>query len=850
MKRLLVVFLFFASFLVSAKPLDSLRLELKQGKKFIVYRVTKGEQIEDIALKYETEESTLLSMNPLIQTEVKPGQIIKIPLNIDKYGDIPVPEVKPIEYMALPLASSLPPPSQKQLPSKQLMATSDAIPAEVKSTPEPITVIPANPKSSEPIILGEPIAQPAINPAKPMVPELVVINKPAVPSPVAEIKPTVAASVVQIPVAEVNKQTDKVPATVSANTPSTSQKEPTLVTKKQEAEVVTAKLVPAEVVAVKIETPAIVNAPNNGIQNKIDQSPSQAPVLQDTLKVAAIHRKEAQIPLELSGKGLHKLVVKPIQKPIVNVNSKPGVMARKSGGYRAKLQQELDNKEAMAFQVKSPEPVSQTQLPVQQNLPVTDKVITQAISARDTVSMELIDKAIVAQAPKLIAKPIAPDAAVTKPKKIVKNSVISGRTTDKLIPKENQVAADYITDVYDKKGDLKIAQDLSILKDTLDKNEEKALQIYVVTEPQTVKKLAAILKIDPKLIYDANDFSSPNLWPGQKIWIPEGAAALETTVSHLNESQKAQKAKRNSNLNQIIKEENDEEGFSAVDLETDSFVVKNEPKELLAEVDNTESIDSSDYRPDLDKLHIGSGVQTSQHVFVNREVDTSIAKHYGEIGEVGVRILNDFSFYDDNAITYSAIDFREQHLAVDEWAVNAADSNASYFKKEPSKQGPGDRQFTHVVKDGETLLSIAKKYDVTQSDLANWNNLMKYRLRTGQELIVNQSRGKLSYYERSLEKNQNKTVLPVELSDLKQNGLAYYNPSDKLKGVLMNNVPVGKWIQIHNNDKFKKRVVQVLGPLPYNAPKDCLLMIDKYTASNLEIKNITSRVSVNIAEIR
>ena len=462
--------------------------------------------------------------------------------------------------------------------------------------------------------------------------------------------------------------------------------------------------------------------------------------------------------------------------------------------------------------------------------------------------MQLLDKALVNQAPKLAEKPLAIESTGPKPKKLVKNSVISGRTTDKLIPKENQIAADYITDVYDKKGDIKIAQDLSILKDTIDKNEEKALQIYVVTEPQTVKKLAAILKIDPKLIFDANDFSSPNLWPGQKIWIPEGAAAIETTISHLNESQKVQKAKRNSNLNQIIKEENEEQGFSAVDLETDSFVVKDEPKELLAEAET--EIDSSNFRPDLDKLHLGAGVQTSQHVFVNRDVDTSIAKHYGEIGEVGVRILNDFSFYDDNAITYSAIDFREQHLAVDEWAVNAADSNSIYIGKEPSKLGPGDRQFTHVVKDGETLLSIAKKYDVMQSDLANWNNLMKYRLRIGQELIINQSRGKLSYYERAIEPKQNKTVLPVYLTDNNHNGLAYYNPSDKLKGVLMNNVPVGKWIMIHNDDKFKKRAVQVLGPLPSNAPKDCLLMIDKYTASNLEIKNITSRVSVNVAEIK
>ena len=164
MNRLLVIFLFSISTLVSARPLDSLRLELKQGKKFIVYRVLKGEKIEDIATKYETEESTLLSMNPLIQTEVKPGQIIKIPLNVDKYGDVTVPEVKPIEYLALPLASFLPPPSQKQLPSKQLMTTTEAVPAEVKMVQN--TQVPAalKPKSSEPVILGEPVIVPKKEP--------------------------------------------------------------------------------------------------------------------------------------------------------------------------------------------------------------------------------------------------------------------------------------------------------------------------------------------------------------------------------------------------------------------------------------------------------------------------------------------------------------------------------------------------------------------------------------------------------------------------------------------------------------------------------------------------------------
>ncbi len=822
--------------MVSAKPLDSLRLELKQGKKFIVYRVLKGEKIEDIASKYETEESTLLSMNPLIQTEVKPGQIIKIPLNIEKYGDVSIPEVKPIEYMALPLASFLPPPSQKQLPSKQLMTTTEAIPAEVKAPLNNPVQVAAKPKSDEPVILGEPVALPKKEPEIIVPPTIVQAQKPI--------------------------ETPKINVVTNTPIPKETKPEPTISNEPLKAPIQSTAPQLTNIPVVKpnevkeLPKPVVQANPVVAVteQNKSDENASEP-------KQEKIKRIEAVPVAELNNKDIAALKLKPTQLKSLSF-SKTNVMPRKSGGFRAKLQQELDEKEMMALQVqtpvKAPIQTPQVQTLTQQPSPElaqTPQIVEQpkpaaSISQRDTVAMQLLDKALVNQAPKLAAKPINTESTGPKPKKLVKNSVISGRTTDKLIPKENQVAADYITDVYDKKGDIKIAQDLSILKDTIDKNEEKALQIYVVTEPQTVKKLAAILKIDPKLIYDANDFSSPNLWPGQKIWIPEGAAAIETTISHLNDSQKAQKAKRNSNLNQIIREDNDEQGFSAVDLETDSFVVKNEPKELIAEAETELVADSTEYRPDLDKLHLGVGVQTSQHVFVNREVDTTIAKHYGDIGEVGVRILNDFSFYDDNAITYSAIDFREQHLAVDEWAVTAADSNSLYIRKDVSKQGPGDRQFTHVVKDGETLLSIAKKYDVTQSDLANWNNLMKYRLRIGQELIVNQNRGKLSYYERAIEPKQNKTVLPVYLTDNKHMGLAYYNPSAQLKGVLMNNVPVGKWILIHNDDKFKKRAVQVLGPLPSNAPKDCLLMIDKYTALNLEIKNITSRVSVNIAEIK
>ncbi|MFN4082267.1 MAG: LysM peptidoglycan-binding domain-containing protein [Bacteroidia bacterium] len=96
--------------LISA-PTDSLRVELRGGVKYIVHKVIKGEIAAILAKRYHVEESDIFSSNPLIAADVKPNQIILIPLNTSVYGDVKAAVIAPVVDGELPLATSLPPPT-------------------------------------------------------------------------------------------------------------------------------------------------------------------------------------------------------------------------------------------------------------------------------------------------------------------------------------------------------------------------------------------------------------------------------------------------------------------------------------------------------------------------------------------------------------------------------------------------------------------------------------------------------------------------------------------------------------------------------------------------------------------
>ena len=53
-----------------------------------------------------------------------------------------------------------------------------------------------------------------------------------------------------------------------------------------------------------------------------------------------------------------------------------------------------------------------------------------------------------------------------------------------------------------------------------------------------------------------------------------------------------------------------------------------------------------------------------------------------------------------------------------------------------SSSGSGTTTKTHVVKKGETLSSIAKKYGCTVADIKKWNGLKSNTVKVGQKLTI------------------------------------------------------------------------------------------------------------------
>jgi LysM repeat protein len=576
----LIIFMLF-SLATLAKPLDSLRLELREGKKMIVHRAVAGEKIADIANKYGMDANIIISSNPLIQGEVKPGQLVRIPLNTEKYGEVQVQNVLPVSNTRLPLATSLPPPAEKTSAGKTVF--------QVTKEPE--------------LAVNENLVEPVL--------------------------------------------------------------------------------------------------PDSRNENERKEN----------------ERKET-------------------------TNTEP----------------------------------------------------------------------VIAPPPIIVEKPLTP-IEDQKPSKMATNKV-------------------------------------------------KEFQFYVVGSSQTIQQLAASIQQDPEYLMEVNELSSPNLWKGQKLLIPKGSAPMQTPEPKLSAAQRSEK--RDSSAAAIksmwhdVKADAPLSKTEKVDSiamveslnQTNAIETPQKEKPNLVSKNDTE-IEQEEFKEvkkEKPEYKVASSVQSSHHEVEDKEIDTTIVKHYGRIDEAGVKIENDFSLYENNIVTYSVVDFRDQRIVVDEWAENAADSNALYITPTSNKQGTGDKYFTHVVKNGETLYTIAKKYGVTQSDLANWNALLQYRLREGQELVVNESRGNLSYYERSLPARINKK--DFEVDQVYQSGIAYYNPKAKLKGVLLNNVPKGTWVQIKNDDYFDYAYVRVYGPLPKNAPKDCVVMLDDNTAFKLNVSSPKSNVRVIFGEIK
>ena len=157
--------------------------------------------------------------------------------------------------------------------------------------------------------------------------------------------------------------------------------------------------------------------------------------------------------------------------------------------------------------------------------------------------------------------------------------------------------------------------------------------------------------------------------------------------------------------------------------------------------------------------------------------------------------------------------------------------------------------YTHLVKEGETLESIAKKYKISPSDIANWNNLYQNTVRVGQDLIVNLARARKPYLAINSVSRENQTVIKKSEGNdrvkyVEEKGLCLLN-NDNIIGVHHANIPVGTLVLITSTENFKKLYIRITGTLNNNSEKNVIIQIDKNIAKQLAFNSELNNVLIS-----
>ncbi len=172
------------------------------------------------------------------------------------------------------------------------------------------------------------------------------------------------------------------------------------------------------------------------------------------------------------------------------------------------------------------------------------------------------------------------------------------------------------------------------------------------------------------------------------------------------------------------------------------------------------------------------------------------------------------------------------------------------IKEVHANANPGETKesFTHLVQNGETIEGIAKKYKISPSDIANWNNLYQNRIRVGQDLIVNLERARKPYLAlNTVDPETQKAIKKADKSDriksVEEKGLAYLS-DDKFIGIAHKNVPVGTLILITSTENYKKIYVRVTSILVNDNP-DVIIQVDKNIAKQLALNSKYTNILIS-----
>ncbi|MEJ5996343.1 LysM peptidoglycan-binding domain-containing protein [Pedobacter sp. Du54] len=159
-----------------------------------------------------------------------------------------------------------------------------------------------------------------------------------------------------------------------------------------------------------------------------------------------------------------------------------------------------------------------------------------------------------------------------------------------------------------------------------------------------------------------------------------------------------------------------------------------------------------------------------------------------------------------------------------------------------SNSTKNDGSFEHVVATGETIYSIAKKYNLTTYQLTTSNNLSSNELTTGQKLIIKNANKTTGVEEEARSENAETTKDPklkqpgkFGLVQFNEKGVAVWiedqdlDPSKML--VLHRTAPVGTIIKVTNPMTNRSTYAKVVGKFTENeTTKDVIIVMTKAVA--------------------
>jgi len=164
-------------------------------------------------------------------------------------------------------------------------------------------------------------------------------------------------------------------------------------------------------------------------------------------------------------------------------------------------------------------------------------------------------------------------------------------------------------------------------------------------------------------------------------------------------------------------------------------------------------------------------------------------------------------------------------------------------KEDPVAKTNATSNGRHRVQAGETLFSIAKKYDVTIKELRDWNGLNSDYLRPGENLIVSGKSVPNKEAMANKNKSQESTTTTVvdgmvrDTTKIYEEGFAMVienSPETKKYLALHKEAPIGTVMEVKNQMNNKTLFVRVVGKLPNTGVnKNLLIRISKIAHDRL-----------------